>query len=43
MLYSVYEGFDLSYDVEILKDYLSSHFGLELESSELGIVEKNLE
>ena len=43
VLSSAYEGFDLGYDIEILKDYSLSNFGSELKSSAIKIIEKNLE
>jgi nicotinamidase-related amidase len=43
VLSSVYEGFDLGYDIEILKDFSLSSFGPELYCLAIKIIKKNLE
>lgn len=43
ILASAYEGFDLNYDIEILRDLCLSHSGNELNNSALDIIEKNLQ
>ena len=43
VLASAYDGFDLGYDIEILKDCSLSSSGLELEEPTIKIIEKNLE
>ena len=43
VLASAYDGFDLGYDIEILKDLCLSHSGEKLNKSALNIIEKNLQ
>jgi nicotinamidase-related amidase len=43
VLATAYDGFDLGYDIEVLKDYSLSSSGLELEEPTIKIIEKNLE
>ena len=41
VLASAYDGFDLGYDIEVLKDYSLSISGIELEEPTIKIIEKN--
>lgn len=43
ILASAYDGFDLGYYIEILKDLCLSHSGEKLNNSALNIIEKNLQ
>ncbi|APC91634.1 MULTISPECIES: isochorismatase family cysteine hydrolase [Francisella] len=42
VLASAFDGFDLGYDIEILKDFCLSHFGKGFKGSALKIMQKNL-
>ena len=41
VLASAYDGFDLGYDIKVLKDYSLSSSGLELEEPTIKIIETN--
>ncbi|MEK6950113.1 MAG: isochorismatase family cysteine hydrolase [Nanoarchaeota archaeon] len=43
VLASLYDGFDLGYDIKVLKDLSLSHYGKEMDNSALKIIEKNLQ
>jgi len=43
VLASAYDGFDLGYNIEVLKDLCFSHYGDKLNNFALSIIEKNLQ